>query len=91
MKNVLEKYLYKDIGINYEKPFRIDDAKLVELTDNYFSVVDHNKGYTHYFSHSSIVQIIEHQRGIDVGGLFTHKKHHLVVVKVGHLIEYIPT
>jgi hypothetical protein len=89
MKNVLVKYLDNDIGINYEKPFRIESAKLVELTDDYFSIVDHRKGYTHYFSYQSIVQIIEFHDGIDVGGIFTHKDHHIVVVKVGHIIEYV--
>ena len=90
MKKVLEKYLNKEIGINHEKPFRFESAKLVELDEDYFSVIDHRKGYTHYFSYQSIVQIVEHQTGIDVGGLFTHKEHHLVVVKVGHLLEFAP-
>ena len=91
MKTVLQKYLNKDIGINFEKPFRIESAKLVALSDDYFSILDHRKGYTHYFRYESIVQIVEHQQGIDLGGFFTHKEHHLVVVKVGHLVEYIPT
>ena len=91
MKTVLAKYVGKEIGINHEKPFRIESAKLLEATDDYFSIMDQDKGYTHYFSYASVVQVIEHQQGIDVGGLFTHKEHHLVVVKVGHLIEYIPT
>lgn len=91
MKMLLEKYLDQDIGINFEKPFRIESAKLVALYDNYFSIIDYSKGYTHHFRYQSIVQVIEHPQGIDVGGLFTHKAHHNVVIKVGHLIEYIPT
>ncbi len=90
MKGILEKYLDDEIGINYEKPFRIEAVTLVGVEKNYFSVFDHNNGYTHHFSYHSIVQIIEHQGGIDVGGFFTHKKHHTVVVKVGHLMEYVP-
>ncbi len=57
------------------------------------TVVSHahdRKGYAHYFSYQSIVQIIEFHEGIDVGGIFAHKEHHIVVVKVGHLIEYVP-
>jgi hypothetical protein len=90
MKNILEKYLDTEIGINYEKPFKIEGATLIGLYDNYFSISDHKNAYTHYFSYQSIVQIIEHKDGVDVGGLFTHTKRHVVVVKVGHLIEYVP-
>lgn len=60
------------------------------VNENYFSISDHNKGYTHHFSYQAVVQIIEHDGGIDIGGLFTHNKHHTVVVKVGHLMEYLP-
>ena len=91
MRSVLARYLDKDIGINFEKPFRIESARLVEVSDEYFSIIDHHKGYTHYFAFSSIVQIIEDIRGVEVGGFFTHKDNHCIVVKVGHIIEYIPT
>ena len=91
MKTILEKYVDKDIGINFEKPFRIESAKLVKVSNDYFSIVDQHKGYIHHFSFRSIVQIIEDEKGIEVGGFFTHKENHKIVVKVGHIIEYIPT
>lgn len=90
MKRILEKYLGEEIGINYDKPFKIDDVTLVGVEADYFSITDHDKGYTHHFTYQSIVQIIEHEGGVDVGGLFTHHKHHTVVLKVGHVMEYIP-
>lgn len=90
MKVILEKYLNKEIGINIERPLRIDSAILTAIGDNFFSIVDENKGYTHHFSYSSIIQIIEHPDGIDVGGLFEHKKHFNLVIKVGHIPEFTP-
>ena len=90
MKDILEKYIQREIGINIERPLRIDSATLKSVSDHYFSVVDENKGYTHHFSYNSIIQIIEHPDGIDVGGLFEHKKHFNLVIKVGHIPEFTP-
>jgi len=90
MKTILKPYLGKEIGINVERPLRIDSAMLKTVSEDCFSIVDENKGYTHYFSYNSIVQIIEHPDGIDVGGLFEHKKHFILVIKVGHIPEFAP-
>lgn len=89
MKEILLPYVNKSIGINYEKPFKIESAELVAMNDNYFTIVDSDKGYTHYFSWSSIVQIIENTDGIEVGGMFSHKETFTIVIKVGHLVEYV--
>jgi len=90
MKRVLTDYLNKDIGINCIAAFHIESAKLVDLTDEYFTIVDHREGYKHHFSYRSIVQIVEHPDGVEIGGMFTHKDKFPIVVKVGHLLEYAP-
>ncbi len=90
MKNILDNYLNQEIGINIERPLRIDSTTLIGVSENYFTVVDENKGYKHHFSYHSVVQIIEHHEGIDVGGLFEHKKHFNLVIKVGHIPEFTP-
>jgi len=89
MKRVLAKYLNKEVGINIEKAFRFESAQIVAVEDNYFSVVDEIQSYTHHFSYHSIVQIIENDGGIDVGGFLSHK-HFNVIIKVGHIIEFVP-
>ena len=89
MRDILEKYLNTHIGINFEKPFHISSAKLLNLNEHYFSIID-DKDYTHHYSYRSIVQITEHPDGVEIGGLFTHSVKHPVVVKVGHLVEYVP-
>lgn len=90
MKTILDNYLGQEIGINIERPLRIDSAILKSVNADYFSVVDENKGYTHHFFYHSIIQIIEHPDGIDVGGLFEHKKHYSLVIKVAHMPEITP-
>ncbi len=90
MKRILDNYLNQEIGINVERPLRIDSATLTAVTDDHFSIVDEHKGYTHHFPYQNIVQIIEHPEGIDVGGLFEHKKHFNLVIKIGHIQEYAP-
>ncbi len=90
MRELLEQYIDQEIGINIERPLRIDSATLKSVSDSYFSLIDASKGYTHHFSYNSIIQIIEHPDGIDVGGLFEHKKHFNLVIKVGHIPEFTP-
>ena len=91
MKAVLQKYHQQMIGINLEKPFRIEAAILTQVEANFFSVRDPDKGYTRHFPYNNIIQIIEHPGGVEVGGLFSHKEKHKVVVKVGHIMEVVPT
>lgn len=90
MKKILEKYINQEVGINIERPFKIEGAQLIMADDNFFTIQDHDKNYIHHFSYSSIVQIIENKEGIEVGGMFEHKKLFQVVIKVGHIFEYIP-
>ncbi|MBT4836227.1 MAG: hypothetical protein HON94_02650 [Methylococcales bacterium] len=89
MKTILEKYLNKEIGINIEHAFRFESAQIIAVEETYFSVKDENQSYIHHFSHRSIVQIIENDDGINIGGFLSHK-HFSMVIKVGHIFEYIP-
>jgi hypothetical protein len=90
MKDILANYIDHEIGINVERPMRIDPAILKSVHDDYFSVVDESKGYTHHFFFHNIIQVMEHPNGVDVGGLFEHKKHFSLVIKVAHIPEVMP-
>ena len=87
MKSILAKYLNKEVGINIENAFRFEPAQVTAVEENYFSVVDENQSYTHHYSYHCIVQINE--SGVDVGGFLSHK-HFNVVIKVGHIQEFVP-
>jgi len=90
MKKILEPYLDQEIGINVERPRRIDSAILQKVCDDCFAVADESKGYMHYFPYNSIVQVMEHPDGIDISSFFEHKKNFVLVIKVGHIPEYTP-
>ncbi len=90
MKEILTKYLDTEIGINIHKAFHIDSAQLTGVHESYFTVQDLKDNNIHHFSYMSIVQIIENPEGVKVGGFFEHKKEYKVVIKVGHLVEYVP-
>ncbi|MBF0282458.1 MAG: hypothetical protein HQM07_07850 [Zetaproteobacteria bacterium] len=92
MKSILERYFNQEIGINLEKPFHIETATIVAATDTHFSILDNIHGYTHHFSYHTIVQIIEHPNGVDIsdGFLFQEHKHFPMIIKIGHMFEYIP-
>ena len=40
MKDILIKYIDKEIGINYTRPFKIESARLVAANETHFSIVD---------------------------------------------------
>ncbi len=73
-----------------ERPFKIESALLTQVEDDYFTIKDHKNNYIHHFTYNSIVQVIENQEGVETGGLFSHKERFPIVIKVSHLVEYIP-
>ncbi len=89
MKTLLQPWINSEIGINLERALHIEGATLSSVQNEYFSVSD-ARGYTHHFPYSSILQIIEHEGGIEVGGLFQHKKLFPLVIKITHLPEFTP-
>lgn len=89
MKTILEKYLNCEVGINIENAFRFEPAIITAVEDDHFSVVDEKQGYTHHFSYGCIVQVIESDGGVDVGGFMMHK-HFSVAIKVCHLMPLGP-
>ncbi len=88
MKSILEKYINKEVGINIENAFHFEAATVTAVEDDHFTVVDAKQSYTHHFSYGCIVQIIENEGGVDVGGFMSHK-HFSVAIKVGHIMPAI--
>ncbi len=91
MKEILEKHLNSEIGINVEKPFRIDTVKLVAIAESWFTVANEANENIYHVPFLNISKIIEHPGGVTVGGLFKQKRTYPLVVKIGHIVEYLPT
>ena len=91
MKDILERYVGKEIGVNANKPFHIDSYLLESVEDLYFSVCQEKSSSRTHIPYHSIIRIIEDQTGgIHVGGLFQQKKDFPLVVKVAHYVTTVP-
>jgi len=90
MSDILEPYLQLRLGMDIENAFKIESVEILKVSDHYFALRDEHKGYVHYFPYGNVIQIIESTKGIEVGGLFSHKEKFDVIIKIGHLMEYLP-
>ncbi len=92
MKNLINDYLNQEIGINIHDAFHIESVILKHIDDEYFSVLrekDQNTYHIPYFNIVRIVQNLEDNKGVTIGGLFQQKKNHQLVIKIGHIARYI--
>ena len=87
MKEILAKHLNAEIGVNIEKPFRIDTVTLEAVTDSYFTITNDVNQNTYHIPFENVSKIIEHPGGVTVGGLFKQKRTYPLVVKIGHIVE----
>lgn len=90
MKSILHKFLNKEVGINLDKPFHIQKATLVAVEADYFSVMNNDGDNLHHLSYNAIIQLIENPDGVRVGGFMQHKELYPLIIKVGHIVEYVP-
>ena len=90
MKDILTRHVGTEIGVNIIKPVHIDPVKLIAVHDDYFTVEYEHDGNTYHLPYLNIVKIIENPEGVTVGGFFKQHKTFPFVVKIGHLVDYIP-
>ncbi|MCO8123836.1 hypothetical protein NHH03_18975 [Stieleria sp. TO1_6] len=91
MKDLLLSHLNSKIGINANRAYRIDEAELIAVEDQYFTVKSDEDGITYHVPYFNIVKLMEHPEGVVVGGLFQQHRSFPFVVKIGHVVEYVPS
>ena len=91
MKDVLQKHVGTEIGINLIKAFRIEPVMLLSVHDDYFTVDSPHDGNIYHLPYLNIVKILENPDGVTVPGFFKQHKTLPFVVKIGHLVEYVPS
>ena len=90
MKEVFKQYMGKIIGLNLEKSHHFDAAELVAVGDESFSVRSPADGHLHHIMFSNVVQAIEDPDGVEIRHLFTANERFNLVIKIGHIISYVP-
>lgn len=91
MKDLIEKQLGNEIGINIHSAHRIEPATLIAATDEYFSITTQADENVFHVPYANIVKVIENPGGVIVSGFFKSRKTHPFVIKIGHVVEYVPT
>ena len=90
MKDVLAKYLNKNVGINLDKANHIDAAQLVGAGDDYFSVRATTDGHLHHIMYCNVLQVTEDEQGVEIRHLFTSNERFQLVIKIAHIAAYTP-
>jgi hypothetical protein len=91
MKDLLQKHVGTEIGINLIKAFRIEPVTLLSVHDDYFTVDSAHDGNVYHLPYLNIVKILENPDGVTVPGFFRQHKTLPFVVKIGHVVEYVPS
>lgn len=92
MKEILQRYTGKEIGINADKPFHLDPFTIEAVEDSYFTVSNEKNSNLIHIPFHNVLRIREDDlEGILVGGLFHQKKRYELVVKIGHYVTSVPT
>ncbi len=90
MKNLIERYRGKTIGINLTKPHHVEPATVVGAEENYFSVKADGSDDLYHLPYLNIVKAIENADGITVKEFLHRGQTYMLVIKIGHLVEYVP-
>jgi hypothetical protein len=91
VKDLLQEHVGTEIGINVIRAYRIDSAKLTAVHDEYFTVEPDKDDNKYHIPLANIVKVMENADGVKMGGLFKQHKSHPLVIKIGHVVEYVPT
>jgi hypothetical protein len=91
MKDIFERFLGQEIGMNIESPYHIDSFTIESVADYYFTVSRKKNSNLFHIPYQNIIRIVEDDmEGIHIGGLFHQKKDYQLVVKIGHYVTSVP-
>ena len=91
MQEILRPHIHSEIGMNIDKPLHIDTVRLTDVHDSYFTVTTEKNGNIHHLPFHNVSRIIEHEGGVQVGGLFQQKRSYPLIVKIRQIVDHIVT
>jgi len=90
MRDVIRKYLGQVVGANLEKSHHIDAAEVIDTNDSYFSLRSAVDGHLHHVMYTNVVQAIEDPGGVEIRHLFTANQRFELIIKMGHVVSFVP-
>ena len=91
MKDLIAKYTGEMVGANVVKPHSVEPVTVVNAGQDYFTLQVEGSEDLYHIPYLNIVKVIENPNGITIKELFHRKHTYVLVIKIGHLIEYVPT
>lgn len=91
MRDLIQRYASQTIGANVVKPHSVEPVTIVAVADDYFTLKSGGSDDLYHVPYLNIVKVIENEQGITIKELFHRKHTYKLVIKIGHLIEYVPT
>ncbi|MDJ0816642.1 MAG: hypothetical protein QNJ58_10595 [Desulfobacterales bacterium] len=79
LKNLLERYKGRSVGINYDNSADIREAQLVEANGEYFSVYAKEKNLKYSYPLKTILTVIEGKDGVEAGESGKKSKFNAVI------------
>ena len=90
MRDILEKYVGHEIGVNILGTSHVDEVKLSSVSDHYFSVFHEDDGNTYHIPFIHVLHIAQNDNGVKEGRFLSRVKTHLpVFVRLGPSIDYL--
>lgn len=87
MKEIFERYVGEQIGVNCCEPKKYSPATLTAAHDDYFTIQHPSNGLSYSYPYRWVLNVAEGEGGVQAGGLFA-KHNYAVVVEVFHLVVY---
>jgi hypothetical protein len=91
MKDLIQRYVGQTIGANVVKPHSVEPTIVIATEDDYFTVQVQGSDDLYHVPYLNIVKVIENSSGITIKEFFHRNHTYALVIKIGHLIEYVPT
>ena len=91
MRDLIERYTGQTIGANVVKPHNVEPVTVTAVAEDYFTLQAGGSDDLYHVPFLNIVKVIENEQGITIKELFHRKHTYKLVIKIGHLIEYVPT
>lgn len=89
MKDILQRYVGQNIGINFKEVKEFDTVQLLKVTEEYFTVQVPKSQIMRSYPYAWVLSITEADGGLSSGSTFwMNKKSFPVCVEVFHLVVY---